>query len=71
MLVSHAFFCSIINRSLNAAIVFNSNSFLVIMDKYPITKGHVLVIPKNHYDNLLDMNQEEVGKTIFTCKSNI
>ncbi|MGD1834564.1 MAG: HIT family protein [Nitrososphaeraceae archaeon] len=55
-------FCSIINRSLNAAIVFDGNFFLAIMDKYPITNGHVLVIPKNHYDTLLDMNNDEVGK---------
>jgi histidine triad (HIT) family protein len=32
------------------------------MDKYPISRGHTLVIPKTHYDNLLNMPQDEVGK---------
>ena len=55
-------FCSIIKRSLEAAIIFDGTSFLAIMDKYPITNGHVLVIPKNHYNTLLDMTHNDVGK---------
>jgi histidine triad (HIT) family protein len=32
------------------------------MDKYPISLGHTLIIPKSHYDNLLLMPQKEVGR---------
>jgi histidine triad (HIT) family protein len=32
------------------------------MDKYPISRGHTLIIPKNHYDNLLLMPESEVGR---------
>jgi histidine triad (HIT) family protein len=42
--------------------VYDNNHFLVLMDKYPISRGHTLVIPKTHYDNLLYMPQNEVGK---------
>jgi histidine triad (HIT) family protein len=32
------------------------------MDKYPINPGHTLVIPTKHYENLLQMPSEEVGR---------
>ena len=55
-------FCSIINGAIEGVIVYENNDFLVIMDKYPITTGHTLVIPKKHYDNLLFMSPKEVGE---------
>jgi histidine triad (HIT) family protein len=32
------------------------------MDKYPINVGHTLIVPKRHYDNILQMPLGEVGK---------
>jgi histidine triad (HIT) family protein len=58
----HCIFCSIINGTSEGITVYYNNHFLVLMDKYPISNGHTLVIPKKHYDNLLSMPQEEVGK---------
>jgi histidine triad (HIT) family protein len=58
----HCIFCSIINGANEGIIVYDNNYFLVLMDKYPISRGHTLVIPKTHYDNLLNMPQDEVGK---------
>ena len=58
----HCIFCSIINGKNEGIIVYDNNYFLVLMDKYPISRGHTLVIPKTHYDNLLYMPQNEVGK---------
>jgi len=55
-------FCSIINGTSEGITVYYNNHFLVLMDKYPISNGHTLVIPKKHYDNLLSMPHEEVGK---------
>jgi histidine triad (HIT) family protein len=54
-------FCSIINGNIKGAIVYQDDNFLVIMDKYPITPGHTLVIPKKHYDTLFFMLPKEVG----------
>ena len=55
-------FCSILEGKLPSAQVYKDPDFLVIMDKYPINKGHVLVIPTKHYDTLLQMPPAEVGK---------
>ena len=32
------------------------------MDKYPINHGHSLLVPKQHYGNILDMPIHEVGE---------
>ncbi|HJT84905.1 MAG TPA: HIT family protein [Nitrososphaeraceae archaeon] len=58
----YCIFCSIINGSSEGITVYDNDHFLVLMDKYPISHGHTLVIPKKHYDNLLFMPSDEVGK---------
>ena len=58
----YCIFCSIINGSSEGITVYDNDHFLVLMDKYPISHGHTLVIPKKHYDNLLIMPSDEVGK---------
>ena len=55
-------FCSIIAGQQPGAEIYRDSNFLVIMDKYPINKGHTLVIPIKHYENLLQMPNAEVGK---------
>ena len=60
--INSCIFCSIVDGSIRGEIVYDSNDFLVILDKYPISVGHTLVLPKKHYDNLLSMPHSEVGK---------
>lgn len=55
-------FCSIIKGNIKGIIVYQDDKFLAIMDKYPITTGHTLVIPKKHYDTILFMLPNEVGE---------
>jgi histidine triad (HIT) family protein len=55
-------FCSIIAGELPSAQVYKDDNMLVIMDKYPINKGHTLVIPTKHHNTLLDMPPAEVGR---------
>jgi histidine triad (HIT) family protein len=54
-------FCKIINKSIPNAIVYENDKFLVFLDRYPINHGHSLVIPKDHYDNILEMPTNLVG----------
>ncbi len=32
-----------------------------IYDKFPVNEGHVLVIPKRHFENFFDATEEEIG----------
>ncbi|HEY7777078.1 MAG TPA: HIT family protein, partial [Nitrososphaeraceae archaeon] len=59
-------FCSIINNELSAVKIFENSAFIAFMDKYPINKGHTLVVPKNHHENIFTMDDDEVGKLFST-----
>ena len=54
-------FCNIINKKQDAHVIFEDDSHIAIMDKYPIQKGHSLVIPKAHHEKIIDMTNDEVG----------
>ena len=42
-------FCEIVSRLQPATIIYEDDSFLAFLDKYPKTWGHTQVIPKTHY----------------------
>ena len=55
-------FCEIINGDLDAHIVFENDFLISFMDKYPLNRGHLLVIPKYHYQFITDMEDKDVAK---------
>ncbi len=55
-------FCNIISKKQDAYVIFEDDLHIAIMDKYPIQKGHSLVMPKIHREKIIDMSDDEVGK---------
>ncbi len=55
-------FCKIINKTIPNAIVYENDKFLVFLDKYPINYGHALLVPKDHYNTILEMPINLVGE---------
>ena len=47
-------FCKIVKKEIPAKIVFENESNIAFLDNHPISKGHTIIVPKNHYQNLLD-----------------
>lgn len=47
--------CSIVNRKLDACIIYETDNFICFLDHRPINKGHVLICPKKHYINIYDL----------------
>jgi len=54
-------FCDIIAGKVDAHFVYNDKTHVAIMDKYPIQRGHTLVIPRDHHERITDMNTEDVS----------
>ena len=54
-------FCAIVRGQSPIAKVYEDTTFLAFMDKYPITPGHTLVLPKFHYGDVFQMTEAEVG----------
>ena len=42
--------------------IYHDSNIMAFLDKYPIDKGHSLVIPKKPYEKLTDMNNQEVAE---------
>lgn len=52
-------FCDIIAGKIPSKKVYEDDDVLAILDISQTTKGHTLVIPKKHYNNFLQMPQNE------------
>lgn len=63
--MDNCIFCKIINGEIPGATIFENDEFKVILDRFPANKGHVLVLPKTHYENIFDIDPELGGK-LFT-----
>lgn len=42
-------FCKIVNKEIPAHIVYEDNNFMAFLDINPLSPGHTLVVPKDHY----------------------
>lgn len=51
-------FCKINNGEIPSYTVYEDNIVRVMMDINPVTDGHLLIIPKNHFDNMRDIDAE-------------
>ncbi|MFC0625407.1 HIT family protein [Kribbella deserti] len=51
-------FCAIVAGETPAAIVLDTPELLGFLDIRPVFKGHVLIVPKDHVDTLLDLPSE-------------
>lgn len=57
-------FCKIANGEIPTNMIYEDEEFKVIMDLQPATKGHALVLPKNHFDDIYDIDAETLGKAV-------
>ena len=52
-------FCKIISGQIPAKKIYETQNSLAFLDAFPLTRGHVLVIPKAHYMKIQEMNKIE------------
>lgn len=55
-------FCDIISGKRPGTFLYSDEDIVVILDKYPIDHGHSLVISKKHYEKIIDMKPDDVGR---------
>ncbi len=54
-------FCKIINRELDADIVYDDEKTVAFKDINPAAPVHILVVPRKHIPTLLDMEKDDEG----------
>src|SRR6056297_908993 len=50
-------FCKIVKGEIPSRKVYESESSLAFLDINPVARGHTVVIPKKHYQNMLDISE--------------
>jgi len=58
-------FCDILNGKKDGHFLYEDDSHVAFLDKYPIDVGHSLIVPRKHHEKIIDMIPEDVG-TIFS-----
>ncbi|MDE5802965.1 MAG: HIT family protein [Lachnospiraceae bacterium] len=62
-------FCKIAAGEIPSKTLYEDEQFRVILDLAPATKGHALVIPKEHYANLYEIPQETAAGVMKLAKT--
>ena len=61
-------FCKIAAGDIPSATIYEDNDFRVILDIEPASKGHALILPKEHYANLYELSDELSAKALIVAK---
>lgn len=61
-------FCEIIYKNEDAYIIYEDDYICCFLDKYPINKGHILVVPKKHYQEFSEVDKDSLTKVILTSQ---
>ena len=64
-------FCKIANGEIPSATLYEDEEFRVILDLGPATRGHALILPKNHFSDLYDIDEETAAKAMVLAKKMI
>jgi histidine triad (HIT) family protein len=59
-------FCKIIAKDIPSYTVWENDRFMAFLDLHPVNPGHLLIIPKEHIEDIFDMPDglyEEIFKT--------
>lgn len=62
-------FCKIAAGEIPSATVYEDNDFKVILDISPAAKGHVIIIPKKHGDDIFQLSNEDASKVFVLAKN--
>ena len=61
---SNCIFCKIANGEIPSTSVYEDDTFKVILDLGPATRGHALILPKDHAADLFELPEDTAEKAI-------
>jgi histidine triad (HIT) family protein len=61
---THCTFCDLIHGAAEVSVCHEDSDAIAFMDIQPVNHGHVLVVPREHYESLLDV-PEQIGMHLF------
>ncbi len=61
-------FCKIVQGELPSRTIYEDGDFRVILDLKPVTRGHALILAREHADNLYELPEETAGKAMILAR---
>jgi histidine triad (HIT) family protein len=61
-------FCKVIAGEIPGEIVDSDDRTITVMDINPATRGHVVVIPREHAENLVSVSEEDLAATMNAAR---
>lgn len=55
---SHCTFCDLVRGAAEVSVCYEDSDALAFMDIQPVNSGHVLVVPRRHFESLADIPSE-------------
>lgn len=68
MAETNCIFCKIVAGEIPSYTIYEDEEFKVILDINPASKGHALIIPKVHYADLYDIDEEVAARAMKLAK---
>lgn len=62
-------FCKIVNGEIPSYKLYEDNNILAFLDVNPKANGHTLIIPKKHYKDLFNIDEETINKILKLTKN--
>lgn len=66
--MENCIFCKIAAGEIPSTTLYEDQDFRVILDLGPASKGHALILPKEHYANIYEIPDELAAKAIILAK---
>ena len=61
-------FCKLANGIIPTNYIYEDDDFKVILDAGPATKGHALILPKEHYADIYELPSDLAGRAFTLAK---
>ncbi len=65
--MSDCIFCKIANKDINSEIIYENEKVIAFKDINPKAKLHFLIIPKKHYNTILDIDDNETINELLSA----
>lgn len=65
---TNCIFCKIASGEIPSNTIYEDDEFRVILDLAPASKGHSLILPKEHYADIYEIDAELAGRAMKLAK---
>lgn len=67
-MADNCIFCKLANGEIPTRTLYEDEDFRIILDVGPLTRGHALILPKKHAENVFELDEETAGKAYQLAK---